>query len=136
MKLEHIALWTKNIEELRDFYIRYFDAVSNEKYCSTHDFNQQFESYFLSFDGDCRLELMQMASIPDGDSADGRETIGMTHFSFALDSREALEVLATRLEGDGHRLVGKPKMTGDGFYEACVLDPDGNRVEFAVVPNA
>lgn len=136
MKLEHIAVWTRNIEALKDFYCKYFNAVSNAKYSSTHDFNQHFESYFLSFGGDCRLELMQMASIPDGDGADGNETIGMTHFSFALDSRDALEALATRLENDGARLVGKPRMTGDGFYEACVLDPDGNRVEFAVVPEA
>lgn len=134
MKLEHIAVWTKDIEGLKDFYTRYFNAASNEKYCSMHDFNQRFESYFLSFGGDCRLELMQMGSIPEGDGADGNETTGLTHFSFAMDTREALDALAARLEADGFRLVGKPRMTGDGFYEACVLDPDGNRVEFAVVP--
>lgn len=75
-----------------------------------------------------------MGRIPAGDSADGNETLGLTHFSFAMDTQEQLNSLAQRLEGDGHRLVGKPRMTGDGFYEACVLDPDGNRVEFAVVP--
>lgn len=136
MKLEHIALWTRDIEKSREFYSKYFNAISNEKYRSTHDFNQKFESYFLSFDGDCRLELMQMDTIPEGDGADGNETIGLTHFSFAMDSREALDALAHRLEADGLRLTGKPRMTGDGFYEACVLDPDGNRVEFAVVPKA
>lgn len=115
MKLEYIALWTKDLEALKDFYVKYFNAVSNEKYCSTHDFNQKFESYFLTFDGDCRLELMQMGSIRDGDSADGNETIGLTHFSFAMDSRDALKTLAARLEADECRLVGKPRMTGDGF---------------------
>lgn len=134
MKLEHIALWTKRIEELKDFYVKYFNAAHKEKYTSFHDFNQHFESYFLSFGGDCRLELMQMGSIPEGDSAGGNETIGLTHLSFSMDSREALDALAKRLEADGFRLVGKPRTTGDGFYEACVLDPDGNRVEFAVVP--
>ncbi len=136
MKLEHIALWTKNLEALKNFYVKYFNAISNEKYNSIHDFNEKFESYFLSFGGDCRLELMQMASIPEGDSANGNETIGLTHFSFAMDSRKDLDALATRLEADGYRLTGKPRLTGDGFYEACVLDPDGNRVEFAVVPEA
>ncbi len=136
MILEHIAVWTRNLEALKNFYIKYLNAVANEKYSSTHDFNQEFESYFLSFKGDCRLELMQMATIPEGDSANGNETIGLTHFSFAMDSRDALDSLARRLEADGFRLTGKPRLTGDGFYEACVLDPDGNRVEFAVVPEA
>lgn len=134
MILEHIAIWTRNLEEMRDFYMRYFGATSNEKYTSQKDFGEQFESFFLSFDGKCRLELMRMGRIPEGDSADGNETLGLTHFSFAMDTQEQLNSLAKRLEGDGHRLVGKPRMTGDGFYEACVLDPDGNRVEFAVVP--
>lgn len=134
MKLEHIAIWTRNIEGMKDFYIRYFGAASNEKYVSTHDFNEHFESYFLSFDGDCRLELMQMGRIPVGDSAGGNETIGLTHFSFSMNSNDELDALAQRLEKDGCTLIGKPRMTGDGFYEACVLDPDGNRVEFAVVP--
>lgn len=134
MILEHIAIWTRNLEEMRNFYMRYFGATSNEKYTSQKDFGEQFESFFLSFDGKCRLELMRMGRIPKGDSADGNETLGLTHFSFAMDTREQLNSLAKRLEDDGHRLVGKPRMTGDGFYEACVLDPDGNRVEFAVVP--
>lgn len=134
MKLEHIAVWTGRLEALRDFYMTYFGAASNEKYSSIHDFDEEFESYFLSFGGECRLELMRMGRIPEGDAANGNETIGLTHFSFALATRAELDALAARLERDGHALVGKPRMTGDGFYEACVLDPDGNRVEFAVVP--
>ncbi len=134
MKLEHIAVWTRDLEGMKQFYSTYFNATSNEKYSYIRPNNYRFSSYFLSFDGDCRLELMHMDSIPEGDSAGGNETIGLTHLSFAMDSRESLEALTSRLEKDGHQIVGKPRMTGDGFYEACVLDPDGNRVEFAVVP--
>lgn len=64
MKLEHVALWSRNIEALKDFYVSYFNAIPNKKYGSIHTGNQKFESYFLSFGGDCRLELMQMVSIP------------------------------------------------------------------------
>ncbi len=134
MLLEHIAIWTRNLEGMREFYVKYFGASHQEKYVSEHDFGERFESYFLSFGGQCRLEIMQMARIPVGDSADGNETLGLTHFSFAMGSRGELDSLAQRLANDGQRLVGKPHETGDGFYEACVLDPDGNRVEFAVVP--
>jgi lactoylglutathione lyase len=134
MNLEHVALWTRNIESLKNFYTTYFNAVSNEKYTSIHDLNQKYESYFLSFGGDCRLELMQMQSIPEGDSANGNQTLGMTHFSFSMPSRNSVDMLANRLKADGFTIVGEPRQTGDGFYEACVLDPDGNRVEFAALP--
>jgi lactoylglutathione lyase len=134
MRLEHVALWTRDLEGMKDFYVRYFGAVSNEKYTSVHDFGEKFESYFLAFGGDCRLELMHMARIPEGDAGNGNETLGLTHFSFEVGGKDELDALAARLEKDGRRLTGKPRMTGDGFYEACVLDPDGNRVEFAVVP--
>ncbi|MCD8349857.1 MAG: VOC family protein [Planctomycetaceae bacterium] len=134
MKLEHIAVWTRDLERSKDFYVKYFNAVANDKYTSVHDFGEKFESYFLSFDGDCRLEIMQMARIPVGDAENGNETLGLTHFSFSMASRQELDALAERLQKDGCTLVGQPHTTGDGFYEACVLDPDGNRVEFAVVP--
>lgn len=134
MKLEHVALWTRDLEGMKDFYVRYFGATPNEKYTSVHDFGEEFASYFFSFGGDCRLELMQMARIPEGDSGNGNETLGLTHISFELDSKEELDAMAATFERDGHKLIGKPRTTGDGFYEGCVLDPDGNRVEFAVVP--
>lgn len=135
MRLEHVAIWTKNIDAMKDFYVAYFNASAGDKYVSVKDFGQHFESYFLSFDNDCRLELMYLARIPEGDAAGGNETLGLTHFSFALETRADVDALAARLEADGFTLAGKPHMTGDGFYEACVLDPEGNRVEFAVLPS-
>lgn len=32
MKIEHIAVYVKNLEKAREFYIKYFDAVSDEMY--------------------------------------------------------------------------------------------------------
>lgn len=49
----------------------------------------------------------------------------------ALGSQKAVDDLATRLANDGFEIVGGPRRTGDGYYEAVVLDPDGNRVEMA-----
>ena len=62
MKIEHIAIWTRNIEELKLFYEKYFNAKSSQKYINK---NKQFESYFLKFDSGARLELMSMTSIPE-----------------------------------------------------------------------
>ena len=55
MEIAHIALWTNRLEELRDFYTRYFNGRSNEKYVNP---NKGFESYFIRFDDGCALELM------------------------------------------------------------------------------
>jgi lactoylglutathione lyase len=134
MILEHVAIWTHRLEELKDFYVKYFKAAPNEKYISKNEFKAQFESYFLSFGSTARLELMQMGTVLQGDNAAGNETTGITHIAFSVDTRKEVDELASRLKQDGHTLVGEPRFTGDGYYEACVLDPDGNRVEITVLP--
>ena len=134
MRLEHIAIWTRRLKELRAFYERYFGAVANEKYRSDKGARGIFESYFLSFDSGARLELMRLDCIPPGDSADGFESTGLTHLALSTDTADSLDRLYRRLKQDGVRIVGEPRTTGDGYYEACVLDPDGNRVEITVAP--
>lgn len=32
MMLEHVAIWTDNLEKLKDYYIKYYGGISNEKY--------------------------------------------------------------------------------------------------------
>lgn len=55
MRLEHIALYTDDLEATRAFFVRYFGAVSNELY---HNPRTGLSTYFLSFDGGARLEIM------------------------------------------------------------------------------
>ena len=134
MILEHVAIWTGQLEALRDFYTDYFGAAPNEKYTSDKGARGRFESYFLSFDSGARLELMRLPAIPEGDNADGRESTGLTHLAFGVKTREELDALVARLRKDGHPIAGEPRTTGDGYYEACVLDPDGNRVYLRSFP--
>lgn len=47
MKIHHIAIWTFQLEEMKEFYTRYFNGSSNEKYINP---KKGFESYFLHFD--------------------------------------------------------------------------------------
>ena len=56
MKIEHIAIWTNNLEEMKDFYTRFFHGKTNEKYV---DPKKHFESYFIQFESGTRLELMR-----------------------------------------------------------------------------
>ena len=126
MNIEHLAIWAKNIEQLKEFYIRYFGATANAKYINP---NKGFESYFLSFDSGARLEIMQQASIPENRNDPIDQAIGMIHFAMSVGSRQAVDELTTRLVDDGYRLVDGPRTTGDGYYESVILDPENNRVE-------
>ena len=43
-----------------------------------------------------------------------------------------VDALTERLEQDGYSVVGRPRVTGDGYYESVVLDPDGNQIEITI----
>lgn len=126
MKIDHIAIWTTNLEGLRNFYIHYFDASSNEKY---YNHSKEFSSYFISFDGDCSLEIMEMPSIPKTKNNPLKQFTGLIHFALKVGSRAEVNRLTEILKKDGFKVVGEPRTTGDGSYESVILDPDGNRVE-------
>jgi lactoylglutathione lyase len=125
MRLDHVAIWTADLERLRAFYEKYFDAQAGALYRSrTRD---GFSSYFLTFPGaGGRLELMSM---PELAAARGELTAGYAHLALAAGSRAAVDALTQRLQADGARVVGLPRQTGDGYYEAVIEDPDGNTVE-------
>jgi lactoylglutathione lyase len=125
MRLEHVAVWTRDPERLRAFYERYFDARSGARYRSAT--RAGFASYFLAFPGGgARVELMTLPALADAAPA---PACGYAHLAVALGSRAAVDALAERLRGDGVRVVSGPRQTGDGYYEAVVVDPDGNEIE-------
>jgi lactoylglutathione lyase len=126
MKIEHIAIWTKDLECLKDFYVRYFDVSAGHKYINPV---KKFESYFLSFGEGCRLELMQMPGIPSSMNDPFKQFSGLIHFAISVGSKEKVNALTEQLRTDGYAIVGEPRTTGDGYYESVVLDPEGNRIE-------
>lgn len=126
MKIDHIAIWTYNLEGLKNFYMQYFDASSNEIY---HNHSKEFRSHFLSFDDDCRIEIMEMPSIPRSKNNILKQFTGLIHFAIQVGSKKNVDELTERLRTDGFKIIGEPRTTGDGCYESVFLDPDGNRVE-------
>ncbi|MBI1227657.1 MAG: hypothetical protein GC192_20655 [Bacteroidetes bacterium] len=127
MRIEHLAIWAIDIEKLRAFYLKYFGAVSNDRY---HNPTKNFQSYFLSFGTGCRLELMQKTEIPETKNLG--EATGITHIAFSVGSEEAVNSLTETIRSDGYQVVGEPRWTGDGYYESVVLDPEGNRLEITI----
>jgi lactoylglutathione lyase len=127
MTLEHVAIWTDNLEVLKDYYIRFFGGVSNEKYFNE---KKQFESYFLTFESGARLEIMKMPNIPD--NANDRvmaQHKGIIHLAFGVDTPEEVNQKAEELAAAGYPILSGPRITGDGYYEFETLDPDNNRLE-------
>jgi lactoylglutathione lyase len=131
MVLEHVAIWTTQLEALKSYYTRYFDAKSNDKYT-----NQQknFQSYFLSFKSGARLELMTMPGIPENqnDTVQKQHT-GIIHLAFGVDTINEVNAKAKELEAGGFPILSGPRKTGDGYYEFETLDPDNNRIEVTTI---
>lgn len=126
MKIDHIALWVKDIERMKGFYVKYFDGVAGDKYINP---KKQFESYFITFKSGSRLEIMSKIDIKEFDRVNTEEYYGYAHLAFCFGSKDKVNSLTARLKEDGYQVVGEPRITGDGYYESCVLDPEGNRVE-------
>jgi lactoylglutathione lyase len=126
MHIEHVALWTQDLDRLKTFYETYFGAVANDLYRSRR---RPFESYFLTFASGARLELMKLPGI---DEPRSDRSLGYTHLALSTGSREAVDALVARLRQDGIRIVFEPRVTGDGYYESVVEDPDGNEVEITI----
>lgn len=126
MKIEHIAIWTKDIERLKKFYVDYFDGIAGDKYTNS---SKNFESYFISFQSGARLEIMQMHTIPFNLNNTIDQYIGLIHLAISVGSIEKVNELTDTLRSAGYKVIGEPRRTGDGYYESCILDPDGNRIE-------
>jgi lactoylglutathione lyase len=129
VQIEHIAVWTKDLERLKRFYEVYFGAQAGEKYVNPA---KQFESYFLSFSFGPRLELMVRPDLPDTRHDAVAQFAGYNHLAFSVGSAAAVDALTARLQQDGYPVLDGPRQTGDGYYESVVLDPDGNRLEITV----
>ena len=127
MKIEHIALYVNDLEGARDFFVKYFGAISNGGY---HNTRTDFRSFFLTFEDGARLEIMTKPDLTD--SGDFLNRYGYAHIAFSVGSREAVDDLTARLKADGYPVYSGPRVTGDGYYESCILGFEGNLIEITV----
>lgn len=122
-RIDHAALWVDDLEAARDFYREWFAGTAGQRYDNPRT---GLSTYFISFDGGARLELMTRPDVTGGRAG---ERIGWAHLSFCVPDEPAVDALAARLRDSGAEVVDGPRRTGDGYYELVLLDPEGNRVE-------
>ena len=125
MRIDHVALFCRDLEQMRQFFIDYFDARSNEQY---HNPRTGLRTYILSFtEGSTRLELMLRPDVQDADPS--QPAIGYVHLSCAVGSKKGVDLLTRRLAADGYTVTSGPRTTGDGYYESSIVGPEKILIE-------
>jgi lactoylglutathione lyase len=126
MAIEHVGIWVRDLERMRQFYVEKLGAESGALY---ENARTGFRSYFLSFGEGARLEIMGRPASPLADKAAESHSLGYAHVALRLGTRAAVDEWVSRLASQGVVVAGSPRVTGDGHYEAVIEDPEGNRIE-------
>ena len=127
MKIEHVAIYYEDLERAKEFFIKYFNAKPGRKY---HNEKTGFSSYFLSFESGSRLEIMTRPEVKKEEKNPTRP--GYAHIAFSTGSKDNVDSLTTKLKDASYYVLSGPRVTGDGYYESVILDPEGNQIELTV----
>ena len=124
MKIDHVAMYVNDLDAVKNFFVKYFNAVAGSKYSN---FRNDFSNYFLKFEDGSRLEIMTRNSAVDADKV--RYRTGFHHIAISVGDRKDVDDLLKKFDSDGVIVVSGARTTGDGYYAAVVVDPEGNEVE-------
>ncbi|MBQ6344051.1 MAG: VOC family protein [Anaerolineaceae bacterium] len=127
MKIEHVAMYVKDLEAAREFFIKYLRGKSNNGY---HNKKTDFRSYFISFDDGARLEIMNKPDLYDPVKDVNRT--GFIHVAFSVGSPKKVDELTAGFKADGFEVLSGPRTTGDGYYESCIISIEGNQIEITI----
>ena len=129
MVINHLAIWVRDLEKMKQFYGKYFSTESNGIYKNDQT---GFSSYFLTFPDGPRLEIMSKPGIKSLSDKSVENYEGYCHLAVSLGSKEEAIRLTGILEHDGYRVLNDPRTTGDGYFESVILDPENNRIELTL----
>lgn len=121
--IEHVGVWVRDVEAMREFDERRLGGRGGPRY---HNPATGLTSCFVSFDAGGRIELMHRPDVP---SRPAGAATGYAHVALSLGGRAAVDTAVARLQAGGVTVESGPRTTGDGYYEAVILDPEGNRIE-------
>lgn len=123
INISHVGVYVTDIEKSKDFYETYFGGKCNELYKNS----KGFSSYFIKFDNGARLEIMNHVDLEKRAVID--KVNGWSHVAFSVGNQEKVLEITEKIVNAGYKLLSPPRKTGDGYFESCVEDPDGNRIE-------
>lgn len=123
-KIDHTALYVCNLEAAKNFFVRFFGAHANNLY---HNPKTGLSSYFLSFEDDTRLEIINCPEVLPTEKE--LYSSGYAHIAFSVGGKENVDKLTHLLNEAGYQTLIGPRTTDDGYYESCISDPEGNRIE-------
>ena len=86
MKIEHVALYVKDLEKAKDFFVTYLNGKANNGY---HNQNTDFRSYFITFDDGARLEIMTRPELVE--QVKNPYRTGYAHLAFSVGSKEDVD---------------------------------------------
>ena len=124
MKIAHVALWTRNLDAQVAFWQEVFGGQSNERYLSKN--RPGFASHFISLSAGPPSALMALPELDDAPA--NQEFVGGAHIAITVGGSNEVDAMAQKAQANGC-LLSPARWTGDGFYEAVIADPDGNRIE-------
>ena len=128
MKIDHIALYCRDLKGMREFFEKYFEGKANNLY---HNPRTNLRTYIITFpNGQSRLEIMTRPEV-EGNNENIYHA-GFIHLSFSVGSKENVDKLTSMLNADGYQTLSGPRITGDGYYESCVKGLEGILIEITV----
>ena len=127
MKIEHAAMYENDLEAKKEFFIKYFHAEANSGY---HNEKTGFQSYFLTYEDGARLEIMKKPEMVN--QVKNLSRTGYAHLAYSPGNNENVDELTKRIKAAGYKVISGPRMTGDGYYESCILDGEGNQIEMTM----
>ena len=124
MKIEHVALYVKDLEKAKEFFVTYLNGKANDGY---HNPKTDFRSYFITFEDGARLEIMTRPELVEQERNPYRT--GYAHLAFSVGSKAAVDEVTARLDEAGYSVSSGPRTTGDGYYESCIVAFEDNVIE-------
>lgn len=125
IRIDHIALYCLDLEAMKDFFIKHFGCLSNEMY---HNPKTGLRTYILSFpNGGTRLEIMSHPKVNEVHRELYRS--GYIHLSVSVGGKENVVAKTHELTDEGYECISGPRVTGDGYYESCIIGPEGILIE-------
>jgi lactoylglutathione lyase len=93
MRVDHIALWTRDLDRCKRFFCR--DATEG---AACGNAKKGFESCFLTFGDGARIEAMKTTAFVPEICAPGAQRTGPTHLDISVGSERSLMSLPNRSE--------------------------------------